>query len=426
MMDFTPKDLFSRFLLIILIPIFLLLVISAYIFYERHWENVSNRMQESLINEIMLLVEIEKKSPSLFASASSSLNFESEVIPGGEVSELIKNHLPITDSELELYNQSLAMKLGKRTLSYYLAHNSRIKTYIELDNKVVAFSFSNKKIHSPTTMVFILWMVGTAVLLVTISITFMKNQVRAIANLAIAAERLGKGQEIGNFRPSGASEVKIAGKAFLRMKDRIERQITYRTELLAHISHDLRTPLTRLKLQIALLKEKNPAAGMEADIAEMEKLIEGYLTFAKEEGNEVASKFNIIAGILEVAQKFNDNRIKLNLPKAPYIVTLKREALNRVISNLVSNAIKYCKKQVEISFYKTATHFYITVDDDGKGIPEDKFNAVFDPFIKLDSKSDGFGLGLAIVKNIVYSHGGKVMLYKSALGGLKVSVRFPT
>lgn len=426
MMDFTPKDLFSRFLLIILIPIFVLLVVSAYIFYERHWENVSNRMQESLISEISLLIEIEKKSPTLYAGAASALNFESEIMPGANLAELIKNHLWITDSELELYNQNLAIKLGKETLSFYLANNSRIKTYVKLDNKVIAFSFSNKKIHSPTTMVFILWMVGTAVLLVTISITFMKNQVRAIANLAIAAERLGKGQEIGNFRPSGASEVKIAGKAFLRMKDRIERQITYRTELLAHISHDLRTPLTRLKLQIALLKEKKEAANMEADIAEMERLIEGYLTFAKEEGNEVASKFNIIEGIVEVAQKFNDKRIKLNLPKSPYIVTLRREAFNRVISNLVSNAIKYCKKQVEISFYKTATHFYITIDDDGKGIPEDKFDSVFDPFTKLDSKSDGFGLGLAIVKNIVYSHGGKVMLYKSSLGGLKVSIRFPT
>lgn len=424
-LDVTPKNLFSRFLLIIIIPIFLLLAISAYIFYERHWENVSTRMQDALINDIKLLVELRPLSPVLFLHASDLLNFEAEIINAADEHAIDSHSLDYSDSELQRFNANLMIHLGKRTKSFYVKGASRIRTLVYHEDEVMIFTYSNKKIHSPTTMVFILWMIGTAVFLIIIAVTFMKNQVRAIANLALAAERLGKGQEMGIFHPSGAREVRVAGKAFLRMKERIERQISYRTDLLAHISHDLRTPLTRIKLQLALLKEKKEAQLMEQDIFEMEKMIEGYITFAKEEGNESMVRFNVIDDIKNCLNKFRDNRIKLILPTSNPIISLKREAFKRVINNLLSNAQKYCKKKILVSAYFSKTHFYFIVEDDGKGIAEKDYESVFAPFTKLNNKKDGFGLGLAIVKNIVLSHGGKIKLAASNLGGLKVSIRIP-
>ncbi len=424
-MYLAPKSLYSRFLLIIVLPIIILQLITTYIFYQRHWENVSERMKISLIGNFSALISLINDNELRQAESVSKLLDVTLTFYKEEKIYSYVHHPLLTDRDLKDFSKKIKKQIPYESETFYVNGNSEILVYFQLKNGTLELAFSNKKFQSPTTFVFISWVAGSAFLLLLIAIVFMKNQVRSILNLADAAERLGKGLERTKFKPSGATEVKKAGWAFLRMQKRIQRQIQHRTELLSHISHDLRTPLTRIKLAVAMMKDSKTSIEMSKDIIDMEKLIESYLHFAKEEGNEESQLMNLVEIIRQIKDSTKDERLYLNIHSQFAFVYIKPQAFKRAITNLINNGLKYCKSKVVINVKKMENHLSISISDDGNGIPKKYWKSIFKPFFKIDPKSEGFGLGMAIVKTIIYNHGGYIKLAKSQFGGLRVLIKLP-
>ena len=418
------KKLFTRFLLIAVVPILILQAVLTYIFYVRHWENVHTKMEYALIGEIASVIELLNKNA----------DFDSTK----KLAELMHINIAKTQSKtltpkLVKYKQqveSFTKKLNKATRTEYLSDfNSETgELYIFAKSKnhgVVVLSFSIKRIVNPTTKVFFMWMIGSATLLILVAVLFMKNQVRSILKLVDVADRLGKGLEIENFRPSGADEVRLAGRAFIKMKNRIDRQIYYRTQMLAHISHDLRTPLTRIRLQSEFIKDSEIANEINQDVDYMEEMIVDYLNFAKEEGNEKNTSFDSVDVILKLVKSYNDSRITFSSDILNCEMILKKQAFERAISNIIDNSLKFSNQHVDIRCFVKDAYFYTTISDDGIGIAKEFYKKVFKPFYKINESTEGFGLGLAIVKSVIYGFGGKIKLSKSSLGGLKVIIKLP-
>lgn len=427
-MQLKPPNLFHRFLLIIVVPIIVLQLSTSLVFYKRHWENISTHMKEALIADLMAIVFYIKTDSTRLTEAQSlasilgmKINYKKDL----KVEDVA--HYPLlTDYDLKNFSNLVKQSLPyKAEVFYNSADHNNITAAIELEHGVIEFSFGHKKIQSPTTFIFYSWVFGISILLIIIASIFMRNQVRSILKLAEAAELLGKGQRIPYFKPCGAKEVRKAGIAFLQMKSRIARQINYRTELLTHISHDLRTPLTRLKLHTSMLKDKSSADEMSQDIKEMEKMIDSYLNFAKEEGNESPSKTDLVKLLSSLVNSYKDKRITFGSKVDSYILSFRSHAFKRAFQNIIENALKHCKSKVIISINESEENIIVTVDDDGKGIPKEHYKKVFKPFYKINEKSSGFGLGLAIVKSVIYSHGGRISLSKSKLGGLKMKITLP-
>jgi two-component system, OmpR family, osmolarity sensor histidine kinase EnvZ len=424
-MNLAPKSLYSRFLLIIVLPIIILQLITTYIFYQRHWDNVSERMKFSLIGNFTAIISLVNDNELKQAENLAKLFEISIAFLKDEDMESQVQYPLYTDRDLKDFAKKTRKQIQYNSETFYINNRADIAVYFQLPKGTLHFVFSNKKIQSPTTFIFLSWVVGSATLLLLIAIVFMKNQVRSILNLASAAERLGKGLERINFKPSGATEVKKAGWAFLRMQRRIQRQIKHRTELLSHISHDLRTPLTRVKLAVAMLKDNKSSIEISKDVIEMEKLIESYLNFAKEEGNEESQLMNVVEILRQIDISTSDKKLQLKINTPLIFLYIKPQAFKRAITNLINNGLKHCKSKVIIQIKKYEHHLQISVSDDGKGIPKKYWKSVFNPFFKMHPDSEGFGLGLAIVKTIVYNHGGYIKLAKSQLGGLRVIIKLP-
>lgn len=416
------KSLFFRFLLIIVVPILVLQFVGLYIFYERHWETVSKRLETNLVGEVKTIYrELQNKDFKEAYAIASLLSFKITEIDSDKIAYLGKS-----DSYLKDLSVQISSALSKPVLAEYSTDKGEIIINIfHAPGKIYALKFSHKKVYSPTVIIFFLWMVSAAFIMILISVVFMKNQIRAILQLADAADKLGKGQDIHKFKPTGAKEVRAAGVAFLRMKARIERQIYYRTQLLAHISHDLRTPLTRIRLSTEFIDNKELATDLNSEIKLMENIIDDYLNFAKEEGNELIEKFDLVSGTASLVKAYNNPKIIFISKASSCITKLKPHAFKRAVNNLLDNALNFCKNQVRIEFVVKGDHWYLYIEDDGKGIPKDYYKRVFKPFYKLDKSSKGFGLGLAAVKSIIYGQGGKIKLAKSELGGLRVIVKVP-
>ncbi|KIE04152.1 Signal transduction histidine kinase [Candidatus Jidaibacter acanthamoeba] len=428
-MKFTPSSLFGRFLLIIMLPMVLLQVVITIIFYERHWENVTSHMQDALVGEVETVLNTINSTKS---NNKKALNILSPL--GLEVKFLTKETFLQNknkfsskqfDQDLSEFKTKLEKLKTQPNYISYISNKSSIVIGYKIKEKHIEISFSSKRIKSPTTYIFMLWMIGVASLLIIISLIFMRNQIRSITKLAEVADQFGKGHDIELFKPSGAKEIRTAGNAFIKMKQRIERQIKYRTELLAHISHDLRTPLTRLKLQTAMLDDKGVAEEISQDLNEMEQMVISYLDFAKGEGNEEVVETEIIALLNKTLAKFNDARLVINTSVNMQHMPLRPNAFQRAINNIIENAIKYAKSKIEVIVYKLDDNLYITVDDDGKGIEEQDRKMVFKPFQKTSNSKEGYGLGLAIVKSVVQAHGGKIKLAQSPYNGLRIILIFP-
>ncbi|MBU6476249.1 MAG: HAMP domain-containing protein, partial [Alphaproteobacteria bacterium] len=295
--------------------------------------------------------------------------------------------------------------------------------------RVVRFLSSDDRLMDPRTYIFILWLIGSAIVLMAVAVVFMRNQIRPIHRLALAAEKLGKGQDLANFKVEGAREVRQAGRAFLDMRDRIRRQIDHRTAMLAGVSHDLRTPLTRMKLQLAMQQASPENDNLRQDIEEMEKMLEGYLAFARGGGNEptelVDMRF-VLARIAANARRQGAEIAETCVDHAP--LRARPVAIERALSNIVSNACKYAQ-HVRIGLTTEPEAVEVTVDDDGPGIPAAQREDVFKPFFRLEKsrnpKTGGVGLGLSIAQDIINAHGGEISLADSDMGGLKVIVRLP-
>ena len=425
-----PKRLFYRALLIVAVPVLVLQLIITFVFFDSLWIKTNKGMTRALINEISTFVKV----------------YDNE--------EIIKDELKNTfslflDLNIELVNnQTFDYQYNERwfspidrTLRRELKSNFNLGEFwfnttdykelidirIKYEDGYFKFLVPKDRVSSSSARIFALWITVPAIIMVMISLIFLKNQTRPITNLARAAERFGKGEELEEFRPSGAMEIRQAGHEFEMMRKRILRHLNQRNEMLSGISHDLRTPLTRMKLQIAFIEDKDLANKLAEDINEMEKMLNEYLQFTSSSYIEKNEMFNLSELIDQVVNKYNNKNIENDLTPRVYI-NGRKNLINRCLNNIIDNALKYGGK-VKIKLSKKNTNLFITIDDDGPGIPNKEHENVFKPFYKIDkgradSKSS-VGLGLSIASDIIRSHGGSITLDKSKMNGLSVKIFLP-
>ena len=424
-----PKRLFYRALLIVAAPILVLQLIITVVFFDSLWIKTNKGMTRALINEISTFVEV----------------YDNEKIDRGELKNLFSLFL---DLNIEFNNNKFDTQYNERWFSpidrtlrrelkskfnpgeYWFdttSYKELIDIRIKYDEGYFKFLVSKDRVTSSSARLFALWITVPAIIMVIISLIFLKNQTRPITNLARAAERFGKGEIIEEFKPSGALEIRQAGHEFDKMRKRILRHLNQRSEMLSGISHDLRTPLTRMKLQIAFIKDKDLAKKLTEDINEMEKMLNEYLQFTSSSYMEKDEAFNLSQLIEEVISKYGNKNILQDLVPRVYF-SGRKNLINRCLNNIIDNALKYANK-IEIKLNKKNTNLFIIIDDDGPGIPIKEHENVFKPFYKIDKgRSDSkssVGLGLSIASDIVRSHGGNIMLEKSNMNGLRVKIFLP-
>jgi len=422
-----PTSLLPRFILIIVIPILIGQLLAVYLFYQRHWYNVAHHTSELLTKEISSLIERKDydKTPQ---KKNIYLNLQYEFIPNSELPSLKKKR--IYTEELEIFRKALNKEIHQKNI-VSLDKNGSVKLYIEINNDILQIKLPSKSLITPTTYIFVLWIILLTILLLSISLIFSKNQIKSIIDLANAAQSYGRGDKTYSYTPSGAKEIRYAGLAFLKMKDRIERQVTKRTQMLAMISHDLKTPLTRMKLQVELMENSEEKEELSYDIKTMQHMIESYLGFAKGEGGEEFKKIKFNQWIKEYIQnRWANNDISINLAKNDIYIQIKQHSFERAITNLIDNAFKYATK-VKISLYSLDNNSCLIIEDNGSGIKKENRKLVFKPFYREDSARSldhctSVGLGLAITKEIIINHNGTITLEDSKeLKGLLVKVQIP-
>ena len=425
-----PKRLFYRALLIVAVPVITIQLIITIVFFDSLWIKTNKGMTRTLVNEISAFIEAyqneENDKQEVNNLFSLFLDLNIELVVNEKLSDQNKERWfsPIDRTlRRELKSKFSPEIFWFNTTNYKELVDLRIK----YEDGYFKFLVPKDRVTSTSARIFALWITVPAIIMVIISLIFLKNQTRPITNLARAAERFGKGEDIEEFKPSGALEIRQAGHEFDKMRKRIERHLNQRTEMLSGISHDLRTPLTRMKLQLAFLKDKDAVDKLTDDINEMEKMLNEYLQFTSSSYVEKDEMFNLSELIEEIIKKYNNKNISHNLIPRIYI-NGRKNLINRSLNNLIDNGLKYANK-VEISLTKKNTNLFIIVDDDGPGIPKKEHENVFKPFYKMDkgrndSKSS-VGLGLSIASDIIKSHGGNIMLEKSKFNGLRVKIFLP-
>ena len=425
-----PKTLFYRALLIVATPVLVLQLVITIVFFDSLWIKTNKGMTRALVNEINTFVEvydnekIDKDELTNLFSLFLDLNIEFIDNKNFETQYSERWFSPIDRTlRRELKSNFSSVEYWFDTTSYKELIDLRIK----YNKGYFKFLVPKDRVTSSSARLFALWITVPAIIMIIISLIFLKNQTRPITNLARAAERFGKGEEIEEFKPSGALEIRQAGYEFDKMRKRIVRHLNQRTEMLSGISHDLRTPLTRMKLQIAFIKDNDLSKKLTEDINEMEKMLNEYLQFTSSSYVEKDEIFNLSELIETVIKKYDNQNILIDITPRVY-VNGRKNLINRCLNNITDNDLKYGNK-VEIKLNKKNTNIFITVDDDGPGIPNKERDNVFKPFYKIDkgradSKSS-VGLGLSIASDIIRSHGGNIMLEKSKMNGLRVKIFLP-
>lgn len=428
-----PKGLYARTLLIVLAPMIILQSVLAFVFMERHWNTVTQRLSAAVARDIGALVEVYEKYPqdkdaALFRKiAADQLNLNVELLPDADLPPPgPKPFFSLLDSAL---SREISGQVKRPFWIDTVGNSSLIEVRIKLERAVFRVYAPRNYAYASNSHIFILWMIGTSLVLLTIAILFLRNQIKPILALAEAAEAFGKGREVTDFRPRGATEVRRAAAAFLEMKRRIERQIEQRTTMLAGVSHDMRTVLTRFKLELALLEEGPETEAMRRDVDELQTMLEAYLSFARGETGEAPVLIDVARMLDELAADATRHGRKASASFAgPPMVQVRPESFRRCIANLVANATRY-GKTVAISGSREPRWLEVSVDDDGPGIPADRREDVFRPFLRLDDARNqnqgGSGLGLSIARDIAGAHGGDIFLNESPLGGLRATVRIP-
>jgi two-component system osmolarity sensor histidine kinase EnvZ len=426
-----PRSLLGRSLMIIVTPLVLLQVVSGFIFYESHWDKVTLRLARNLAGDIASVITLLRQDPGnpepIFDMAAEHMEMRVHVKTG----DILPNTPP---DESGLMERALV-----RAMREYVGKPFQIDTHsldrnvvirIQMTDGVLIVVTTRKRLFSSTTYIFVLWMVGTAMILFGVAVVFMRNQVKPIRRLALAADTFGKGRDAPSFKPEGAQEVRQAATAFIAMRDRIQRQITQRTEMLAGVSHDLRTPLTRMKLQLELLGDREGVADLKGDVEEMEYMLEGYLAFARGEGSETprpTSLTALLGDVVAQARRKGGDAIDLHT-ESEITMPIRPAAMKRCVTNLIDNALRYAD-HVSVRAGRRGDAIEITVDDDGPGIPEDRRDDVFKPFFRLETSRNpvtgGVGLGLTIARDVLRGHGGDIQLGASPSGGLRARLRLP-
>ena len=424
-----PKRLFYRALIIVAAPTIILQLIITIVFYDSIWIKANKNITRSLVSQLKTIqdVYLKNKDNLDFFTDSYKNNFNFEI-------GINKNLFPVSSGERKFspVDRSLRRELKSAfgNNNYWfntLKFKNAVEIKIKVDDEVMDFLIPKEMISASSVRLFVLWTTLPSIVLILIALIFLKNQTRPLVRLAKAAERFGKGNYINDFRPSGASEIRKAAYEFDRMAKRINRHLNQRSEMLSGISHDLRTPLTRLKLQLAMIDQKNISEKMSKDIDEMEKMLNSYLQFAKTQAQEDTSEINLSNLFLEIKKNLNNKSLILvNLDDV--ILKGRLYSLTRCFENVIQNGLIYGKK-VYVSLQKGSSRAVIIFDDDGPGIPDDQHKNVFKPFFRLDKSRNlnklGVGLGLAIVEDVVNSHGGNIQLGKSQYNGLQIKISLP-
>ena len=428
-----PMGLYARSLLIVIIPMVLLQSVVAFVFMERHWQLVTQRLSAAVTGDIAAVIDLIDKMPAsdyadVIAIARDRLNLRITIEPDGELpAPRPKPFFEILD---QILSEEISDQIRKPFWIDTVGNSDLVEVRIKLDDQRILRVYARRsQAYASNTHIFIVWMVGASLVLLTIAILFLRGQIRPILALAKAAESFGKGQKIDDFSPRGAEEVRRAGLAFIQMRERIERQIEQRTAMLTGVSHDLRTILTRFKLQLALAGDNADLDNLNQDVEDMQSMLEGYLAFARGEAEEDVGQLKLsdLMNRLTLEGELHEKTVTTSV-EGDDNIRVRPNAFTRLVANLASNAYRYANT-VHIDAKHSAKWLTITVDDDGPGIPERSREDVFKPFFRLDEArnldSSGTGLGLAIALDIARSHGGNVTLSDSPMGGLRVVVRVP-
>jgi two-component system osmolarity sensor histidine kinase EnvZ len=428
-----PKGLYARSLLIIIAPMVILQSVVAFVFMERHWNSVTRNLSGAVVQDIAALIDIYRGYPQ------DSDNAQIRRIAQDRLG-LVVDFLPVSDLPppgpkpfFSLLDQALSDEIRKQIKRPFwidtVGRSSLVEIRVKLDNNVMRVFARRSAAYASNSQIFLLWMVGTSLVLLTVAILFLRNQIRPILRLADAAESFGKGRDVPDFRPRGATEVRRASLAFIEMKRRIERTLEQRTAMLAGVSHDLRTILTRFKLELALLGDSPEIEAMKKDVDEMARMLEAYLAFARGDAGEQSAPTDMAAFLdeLKADAERNGHQTTVAFHGHP-IVTVRPASFKRCLANLVGNAARFAPS-IAITGHRDHRWLTVTIDDDGPGIPQKLREEVFKPFLRLDDARNqdegGTGLGLAIARDIARSHGGDIMLGDSPLGGLRATVRVP-
>ncbi len=433
--ELMPKGLYARALLIIIVPMVVLQSVVAFVFMERHWNTVTRRLSAAVVQDIASLIDVYKTYPQdkdrvqLRKIAQNRLGLVVDFLPPNDMPP------PGPKPFFSLLDQTLSVQLSRQIGRPFwidtVGRSSLVEIRIKLDDSVMRVYAQRSAAYASNSQIFIFWMLGTSSILLIVAVLFLRNQIKPILRLADAAENFGKGREAPDFRPRGAREVRRAAQAFMEMKKRIERSIDQRTAMLAGVSHDLRTILTRFKLELALIGDSPEADGMRKDVDEMSGMLEAYLAFARGDSGEQAQPTDMEQALEELRSdaERHGHAATVTFHGLP-VVTVKPAAFKRCLANLVSNAARYANT-ISITGHRDHRWLTITVDDDGPGIPLAMREEVFKPFLRLDDARNqdeggsGSGLGLAIARDIARSHGGDITLADSPLGGLRAAVRVP-
>jgi len=432
---FLPRGLFGRSLIIIVAPMVILQGIVTYVFFERDLDTTTRRMAHDVAADVALLAALEDSTPTLERDGLRALSARElrYRITFRDGAMLAPPTAPSTSTIDKALDDILASSMGPRRLFQTSRAGNDFDIKVNVKDGVLDILVPRDRVTVSQPDIFILWMVGSALILLCVAILFLRNQVRPIERLARASEMFGKGRPVPDFKPYGATEVRRAAQAFITMRERIERHVTQRTEMLAGVSHDLKTPLTRMKLALAMMHDDGDTRAFKADIAEMEHMLDDYLAFARGEGGEEAEEADLgelvrdTATAAAKARAVADERLTIAAPEH-VVMSVKKAALRRCLTNLVDNALK-ASRHVAVTLSRGERHALIVVEDDGPGIPENRREEAFRPFHRLDQgrnlQKGGSGLGLAIARDIARAHGGDITLDESTMGGLKAVIRLP-
>jgi two-component system osmolarity sensor histidine kinase EnvZ len=431
---FMPRRLFGRAFIIIVAPMVILQAIVSYVFFERDLETTTQRMASDVAADIALLISHEDKYPSplreqLRTNAARQLRYELSFTRGASIKPPTRHYRSTIDRALD---DVIAQQIGanRHFETSSLEGKQKIVISVDVHDGTLRAVVPRDRVTVRSPDIFIVWMSGSSLILLTVAILFLRNQVRPIERLARAADAFGKGRAVPDFKPYGATEVRRAAQAFLTMRERIERHVQQRTEMLAGVSHDLKTPLTRVRLQLAMMPDSPEAEALRQDIAEMERMLDDYLEFARGEGGERSQLVDVgalVRDAAEAAGRARSGPLAIEVGDG-VLLSVKKNALRRCVTNLIDNALKH-GHSAAVTLDLEQRFADIHVDDDGPGIPAGQREEAFRPFHRLDQgrnlQTGGVGLGLSIARDIARAHGGDLILSDSPRGGLRATVRLP-
>ena len=426
-----PRTMFGRSLLIVVIPLILLQAIATWVFYDRHWAAISWRLSAAVAGDIGLLIDALKlaDSPAQAARLLERAKAQTDLDVTVRRAAALPPALPMTGRLIEdQLNQAI---LGRVDLPFRidLAEDGGAEIKVQLADGVMSVNVPRNRLSSSTTYIFVMWMLGSSLVLLAVATVFLRNQVKSLRRLAEAADSFGKGLPVPSLKVEGAVEIRRAAIAFMTMRDRLQRQVRQRTQMLAGVSHDLRTPLTRMKLALEILGDDPAVAELKSDVAEMEHMVHGYLDFVRGEGTEASVETDISLLIEDLAADLRREGTPLTVTPPPeFVMAVRPNALRRCLGNLIGNARRHAN-QVWLTGVVAADGIDILIDDDGPGIPPANRSRVFRPFVRLDASRNpltgGVGLGLTIARDVARSHGGDIRLETSPQGGLRARVHLP-